>query len=1157
MGLNRFSRVLLLLGVLIFFSFKAYCDGSDVSVRFLKTPLEISRLSTATFEFEVFESGNICGNCSLTCKLDDHVSPSCEARKLSYMDLHDGDHSFEVCINDFQGAGCASYNWTVDTVPPTAYVTAERSFTNALNISVDISFSELCSGDGGFGCASVNACNLLVYGPGQVIPSTMKVLQSELKFSLLVGLSSTVQYGRVVLVMDKNFCTDSAGNSFRRTANSSFFVHFDRRSVFVNLRTHIPEKLLQLNRETRTVEATNNLRNLKVYLYFSEPVLNSSLEIMNSLHTSEGLLILRDGKTKGNRRFGFLVTNISSIAIVTISFNSSSIISRQGTAVSPIAPVTFIYGTFYTQGRIGTFFLEKTTIHLEDKSIFTKAFRETEYNISHEDKRTRCTSNNKVHQTCIWFQLVHSINFRRAFAEASYYRCSFYILVCGKYKRKLSNYWISDDSEMVKYIGYRLGSGDNQFFFWIRFLEMSRSIYMVHIRATDTIVSVNVPENITRDVAGNKNLASNILQVRHYTIPVISYVLSIFTTAAFTVTSLVAGLLTISTASFQSIGVLSRPSSLMIDPARNLFRIACHVQVFALSRWLTVALPLEYYEFARGLQWSIPYLSLPWETGHLHSFMGDSIPSSMSQSEIYSRAQSKSFRSENLEHRNSEMVTSVFGLPLTPMEYRSFFESHNIKPEAEHILGRQNSDGWEEFSRNMFWLAVIGGSLMLLHAMLLFILRCRRKSSEEQNSYGALVLPRFEIFLVILALPSLCQASMALVKGGRTSAVIVGILLLGLTSFLLLALLVFLSVGITFGKLLQYKEVHQEGQKSHWYEDIVRVTLGPGKRGQWTWKTQPNSNHLTMLGPLFEDLRGPPKYMLTQFAGGNISKRADCIIASDDETEDAEAPFIQKLFGILRIYYTIMESVKRVVLGLVAGVYSDNGSSRTPILVLLCITSFQLFFLVLKKPFIKKKVQLVEILSITSEVCVFATCLVLLEKKLPNEDVSRVGIFMLSVFLIAFISQMLNEWCALYRQILRLDSSEKHVSSGLKTLFFGLLLIIIPWNLQQNIKNKYLSKHCSDGDTGEAAASTDQYRTPGTRSSGTVEKPWLKQLRELAKASFSKETRAQHDPSSSQTRRSGFWSGRRSGSSSVTSSADFKSKPRALYRDLEAIFSSR
>lgn len=67
---------------------------------------------------------------------------------------------------------------------------------------------------------------LLVYGSGQVIPASLNVLQQYLKYSLNVGLSSNVEYGRVILVMDKDFCTDGAGNRFIRTENSSAYVHF-------------------------------------------------------------------------------------------------------------------------------------------------------------------------------------------------------------------------------------------------------------------------------------------------------------------------------------------------------------------------------------------------------------------------------------------------------------------------------------------------------------------------------------------------------------------------------------------------------------------------------------------------------------------------------------------------------------------------------------------------------------------------------------------------------------------------------------------------------------------------------------------------------------------------------------------------------------------
>ena len=46
------------------------------------------------------------------------------------------------------------------------------------------------------------------------------------------------------------------------------------------------------------------------------------------------------------------------------------------------------------------------------------------------------------------------------------------------------------------------------------FHEISRSKYIAEIKANDDVLTVSIPQNVTGDVAGNKNLASNILQVR-------------------------------------------------------------------------------------------------------------------------------------------------------------------------------------------------------------------------------------------------------------------------------------------------------------------------------------------------------------------------------------------------------------------------------------------------------------------------------------------------------------------------------------------------------------------------------------------------------------------------------------------------------------------
>ncbi|KAK9995725.1 hypothetical protein SO802_020411 [Lithocarpus litseifolius] len=186
----------------------------------------------------------------------------------------------------------------------------------------------------------------------------------------------------------------------------------------------------------------------------------------------------------------------------------------------------------------------------------------------------------------------------------------------------------------------------------------------------------------------------------------------------------------------------------------------------------------------------------------------------------------------------------------------------------------------------MFWLAIIGDGLINLHALLLLILKLKKRD------YGVHTFSRFEIVMVNLALPAISKSSAGLIRGGTALGIAVGVLLLGVVSFLLLALLLYLSMGITFAKLLQYKEVHQEGRGFHWYQKIVRLFLVSGKGGEWTSKNPQNSNYLTILEPIFKEFRGPPKSKLSQISGGSSRTQG-----ADDKTEDAEAPFIQKLVG--------------------------------------------------------------------------------------------------------------------------------------------------------------------------------------------------------------------------------------------------------------------
>ncbi|XP_075663392.1 uncharacterized protein LOC142632968 [Castanea sativa] len=852
MGLLKLPLVVLLCSVFSLLSFIALCDTSELTVKFLETPHAFSNLSSTKFVFEVLVGGSgTCINCNITCKLDDGFgrinASQCENGTVLCEGLQDGNHKFEVCPNGTQGVGCSSYYWTVDTVPPTANISASTPFTNALNVSINISFSEPCTGGGGFACSSVNACNLLVYDAGQVIPTSLKTLQPNLQYSVLVDLSSPAQYGRVTLVMDKNFCTDSAGNKFERNKNSNFTLHFDRRSL--NLTTHVPKRQLQLNGETILVRATNNYKKLRVCLTFPEPVLNTSEEIKNSLKAeilyslrmSQGsILDLVDTKKyEGPSRFEFKVaTYINDTIVVYVSIDTNSIINRQGTSISPVEPFAFIYD----------FVKPAVTLSM----LPSESLRPTVTLSTLPSESLRPVVNTS---SCNWTR------------EGD-------IFVLIKFVKPVFGFSYSN----ISITGGKLQC----------FIEVRNHKYIVVIKADQEIVSVNVPANITGDAAGNKNQPSNVLQVMHRSVPKISPVFYGSTTGSFVVMVTAAGLLTVSIASLNSIGAFSSPFPSLSQSQSNLFRIACHLQVIALSGWLAVRLPVEYYELTRGLRWSIPYLSLPWEreTGHTRLVMGNSsLPVNI-------------HTSKNSKSDFMKIMSALVG------------KDYESPAETEHLESALDPNGWSAFGRNMFWLAIIGGSFINVHALLLLILNLKKKNpkeqrddgvqkknsegqrdggvlkknseeqrddvelkknSEEQSDDGVLTSTRFEIIIVNLGITSICQASAAIIRGGTALGIAVGVLLLGVVSFLLLALLLFLSIGITFARLLKYEEVHQKGQGFHWCQKIFRVFLVSVEEDKWTRKKK----YVTILGSLYEDYRGPPKSKLSQNSGGSSHTQAE------------------------------------------------------------------------------------------------------------------------------------------------------------------------------------------------------------------------------------------------------------------------------------------
>ena len=69
----------------------------------------------------------------------------------------------------------------------------------------------------------------------------------------------------------------------------------------------VPSYELVLNGVPRTVIATNKMEDLRVFLDFSSPIINSTEQILTALRVNSGHFIPSEGRN-GNRRFGFEVS---------------------------------------------------------------------------------------------------------------------------------------------------------------------------------------------------------------------------------------------------------------------------------------------------------------------------------------------------------------------------------------------------------------------------------------------------------------------------------------------------------------------------------------------------------------------------------------------------------------------------------------------------------------------------------------------------------------------------------------------------------------------------------------------------------------------------------------------------------------------------------
>ncbi|KAJ0988854.1 hypothetical protein J5N97_007210 [Dioscorea zingiberensis] len=1122
-----------------------YCAESLVYVHFDHVPPKRSRFSTAIFRYSIINNHGqkLCKGfgCSFYCELDGHPLKSCSSDRIVFKNLTvNHGHKFLLNVSTSSGEkNSSSYYWYIDTIPPTAMITSETTYTNAANISIRIKFSEACTGRGGFKCTNASSCDIKINGPANIDPSTLQTVKPGNEYNLVVRLSPSETFGRIAIKMGESFCTDEAGNLFARSNDSILILHLDRRLVHADLRTLIPTYELEIEKGPRTVVATNKMNKLKFYVVFSAPLANSTEDVLNSLDVNSGYFVPISTVGHANRKFVFELKDLSRTDIVTVKLQSDTLISKSGNAVSPVTPVVFLYDA------------TRPSIMLSTSSPgVTK-------------------------------------------------EANFDVIV--EFTKPVFNF----DASCIE-----IGGGTVA-----RFKQLSKALYLVTIEAvSQNVVTVFVPEGKVNDVAGNPNLPSMQLEVRHYLVPAISVALHSFVTASLLATSLAAGVLALSSASLAAIdGVTSGSTNAFItDPSRNLLGMAGHLQVFALSDWYSTNLPAEYSEVMKSLRWLIPREKLPWnkETSliwpNYSSFVTSDYVLEKNRREYLGKEERRlsyvqspkyifssrlpGIRQSNdatertrfvkygnlgkidqmqtdigsefevlSEQQNSNIASVASVPPLSSKEYFIYFLRGEPLSAANVVKKLENYEGWQDLEMNLFWLGVAVVGLIVMHFLALLFLRWRTGNSV----HGLLSVPRFELFLLILMLPCIGQSAAFIIRGNTNAGIAVGALLLAVPAAFILSTFLFLVITVFMGNFFQYRELRTLDTNHSYCTKLSEFFFSGDTIGRWIPIEGMSSSLLLRSGILFENRKGPPKFIsvdgndLSTITKSTNSGRRGIgrMRALSLDSCNEEATYLERLLGCTRSAYIIFDLLRRVGLGILAGAYSSPSESQCTIA--LTITAVQFLYLFIIKPYIRGGVYLVESVSLLCEAVLFGL-LFCSNRENRYKDQRIIGIVMLVLLFLSFVPQLLNEWYSLMKCILRHPQAQKpSFKAGLILVGKGLFLPLVP--------RKYWSRFMPDSSrptTGlvpvvppdpeieleNRNSKADQAlfhprrndelkRSQGLKSDSKNE---IKKLQELARASFSGKLRKSQEGSCSYAPREQSRLGETSINDSAPSSAGNK-----------------
>lgn len=246
-----------------------------------------------------------------------------------------------------------------------------------------------------------------------------------------------------------------------------------------------------------------------------------------------------------------------------------------------------------------------------------------------------------------------------------------------------------------------------------------------------------------------------------------------------------------------------------------------------------------------------------------------------------------------------------------------------------------------------------------------------------------------------------------------------------------------------------YKEVKCSDADHSRCSQLSDFLFGRCTTGKWFTAEGRPTSFLSRFGILFEDRKGPPLFVsaetndpssVTKWTGSGRSgigrTRAP---SSADNNEEAGAS--ERLLGCIRSAYLIFDLIRRVGLGILSAAYSVPSQSQC--VIAFSITMLQFLCLFLLKPYIRRGVHMVESTSLLCEAILFALVFYIDHfKNYKNQQ--TIGIIMLILLFVSFVSQLVNEWYALTKCLLRITQTHRSFTLGLEWICKGLVLLYLP-----------------------------------------------------------------------------------------------------------------